>query len=384
MKRLAAFLALLFVAAAVTAAWSGHELPIYPSYYPQEIRIDTIDREEAGPLLLASKIQAYVGGAPGLPREPPDSISAVESLGSFVLVSINPDSPLARDDRSACTAAGLLLRTISQGAAVPDFVFHPYPVTPFHGDYLVHADLAEAAKARWLGPDDAGAPRRGPLKIAARGALAQQLVPADWLSADAGFDAAVEAVSAADLVASAALASNAWLGPPWLRTGWFAAAQLLQDGIEDPGKREAIAADLRRLEDGDYPDVVERINLERDLATLLTGGCRKVVAGYTVKREYFSAEYSAGIENVGFDAIEGFNSPIFLRTAKLKDFPWNGSLALGTPGEPRAAWNPIAGFNDEFGRLLWSALSDPALIPSPNDGAWMLNRTADVQPDPAR
>ena len=25
---------------------------------------------------------------------------------------------------------------------------HPYPVTPFHGDYLHHADLAEAAKAR--------------------------------------------------------------------------------------------------------------------------------------------------------------------------------------------------------------------------------------------
>jgi hypothetical protein len=49
-----------------------------------------------------------------------------------------------------------------------------------------------------------------------------------------------------------------------------------------------------------------------------------------------------------------------------------------------AAWNPIAGFSDGFGRLMWSALSDPALIPSPNDAGWMLNRIADVQSGPGR
>ena len=57
-------------------------------------------------------------------------------------------------------------------------------------------------------------------------------------------------------------------------------------------------------------------------------GCRALVVGYTMKREYFNAEFSAGIENIAFDSIAGMNSAIFLRTVKLKDFPWNGELAL--------------------------------------------------------
>ena len=371
MKRRAAFLALAAVMAAATAAWSGHELPIYPSYYPQEIRIDTVAEGQAADLLLASKIHAYVGGAPRFAAAPPDQVRAVELLGSFVVVSVNASSPLASDEASACVAARTILRGLDRNVA--GFVFHPYPVTPYHGDYLDHADLAEAAAARWLGAE----PGTTPPKVKAEGALAQKLVPQEW-QRDGDADATVAEVDAADLVASSALATNAWLGPPWLRAGWFHAALILGDAADGPDKRQAIQADLARLKAADYENAVERINVERELVTLLTGGCRKVVAGYTVKREYFSAEYSDGIENVGFDAIEGLNSPIFIRTAKLKDFPWNGDLALGTPARPTSAWNPIAGFDDPFGRLLWSALGDPALIPSPNDGAWMLNRASDV------
>jgi hypothetical protein len=135
----------------------------------------------------------------------------------------------------------------------------------------------------------------------------------------------------------------------------------------------------QRLETGDYRDTVERVNLERELVAALIGGCRKRVAGYTVKRQYFSAEFTNGIENIGFDSIEGLNSPIFVRTVKLKDFPWNGWLMLGIDAQPDAAWNPIAGFNDGFGRLLWSAIGDPALFSAPYDSSWMLNRIADVQ-----
>jgi hypothetical protein len=376
MNRLVPLLLLPLAVLAVRAAWSGHELPIYPSYYPQEIRIETIDQERAADLLLASRIQAYVGGEPRFGRAIPDSIGTVESLGSFLIVRINPDS--AKDESSACAMARAVLHGMSGRDA--GFVLHPYPVTPFHGDYLDHADLADAAKARLFGAGAAFASPDFPaLKVKGQGALAQELVRPDWQSQEAGWDAAVEEVSAADLVASAALAGNAWLGPPWLRAGWFQAALLLQDAVDDQGARETVAADLDRLKAGTYDNTVERIDLEREVTALLAGGCRKLVAGYTVKREHFSSEYSAGIENVGFDAIEGLNSPIFVRTAKLKDFPWNGELSLGIGAKPVSAWNPISGFNDPFGRLLWSALGDPALIPSPNDGAWMLNRVADVQ-----
>jgi hypothetical protein len=88
-------------------------------------------------------------------------------------------------------------------------------------------------------------------------------------------------------------------------------------------------------------------------------------------------EYSAGVENVGYDALEGLASAIFPRTVKLRDFPWNGWLNVGAPAPPASAWNPlVGGFGDTFGRLVWSALADPAFLPSPHGGGWIENRVS--------
>ena len=116
------------------------------------------------------------------------------------------------------------------------------------------------------------------------------------------------------------------------------------------------------------------MELERKLVTQLTSGCERVVAGYTVRRERFSSEFSEGVENVGHDAHAGFNSAIFVRTVKLKDFPWNGWLRLGISGKPTAAWNPIGGLGDAAGRLVWAAVGDPAMIPAPSSATWVANR----------
>ncbi len=158
---------------------------------------------------------------------------------------------------------------------------------------------------------------------------------------------------------------NGWMGPRWVRSGWFHAYRLLGGSIADPAQKQAIDAAVERLQTADYAGPLERINLERDLVQLLASGCRAVVAGYTVKREYLNVEFSAGVENIGFDALEGLASPMFLRTVKLKDFPWNGWLQLGLEARPASAWNPIGGFTDPFGRLMWFAIADPALVPSP-------------------
>ena len=127
-----------------TVARGGHELPVYPSYYPHEIEIATLTSQQAAERLLAGKLHAYVGGTPPLASAPADRIASVESLGAFVVVRLNPESPLAKDEASACAATAAVIREIaaSGGAAI----VHPYPVTPFHGDYLQHADRADAAK----------------------------------------------------------------------------------------------------------------------------------------------------------------------------------------------------------------------------------------------
>jgi hypothetical protein len=257
---------------------------------------------------------------------------------------------------------------------------HPYPVTPLHGDYLYHADLAEAQKAKVIGAPNG--PPINDLRIKASGSVAQSH-PA-WSATGTDWDIEVYEVDAADLVVAATQATNGWIAPPWVKAGWFQAEQLLADAVADPARKERAQADAQRLMKGEFKDLAERVNLERDLVSSLTSGCREVVAGYTVKREYFNAEFSAGIENIGYDSISGLNSPMFLRTAKLKDFPWNGWLKLGIAAAPTAAWNPVGGMTDPFSRLMWSAMDDPALLPSPYDAGWMLNRIADLPITPVQ
>lgn len=363
--------------AIVTAARSGHELPVYPSYYPHEIELTAVAPERAADLLLAGKIQAYVGSAPRFAVPPPESIGSIESLGSFVIVRVNSASPFAKDGRSACAIAKTVVRDLA--AKNGDLVVHPYPVTPFHGDYLHHVDLAEAAKVRLLeGAPVAPVDLRN-LKVKADAELARSLVPAEWGMGDAEWDVEVVTVDAAKLAAAKSFAINGWLGPAWIRSGWFHAYVLLSARAGDEDSKQRIETLVRRLQTASHDGAVERINLERSLVAALAGDCHALVAGYTVKREYFSTVFTAGIENIAYDAIAGFNSPMFVRTVKLKDFPWNGWLALGIGGSATAAWNPVAGFNDDFGRLMWSAIGDPASIPSPYESAWTFNRISDVQ-----
>jgi len=356
-------------------ARSGHELPVYPSYYPHEIELTAMAPERAAELMRAGKLHAYVGAMPTLAGAKPDAIGTVESLGSWVVARLNPAAAPAAGEGFGCGVAAMIVRGLARGGEV---TLHPYPVTPLHGDYLAHADRAEVARGRLL----ATPPMLGSLRVRAASAEARRFVRPDWLADGERWEASVEVVDVARLVGEATLTVNGWMGPRWARSGWFHAYRLLADALVDPAQKEQAAALVARLQGGDYAGAVERINLERELVGLLTGSCRAVVAGYTSKREHFNAEFSAGIENIGYDALEGLRSPMFLRTVKLKDFPWNGWLQLGLDARPTAAWNPIGGLNDEFGRMMWFAVGDPAAIPSPYEAGWVLNRISDVEAAP--
>jgi hypothetical protein len=359
------------------AARGGHELPVYPSYYPHEIAITRVGAKAAADGLHDGSIHAFVGDMGGFAPGPGEPVDWVASLGAWVLIKTNPDSPLAGDEPGACRLAATLFADMRKGGA--RLIPHPYPVTPLHGDYLLHADLAAAALARLAAA--AAAPGVG-LRVRAEGVLANGLIRPDWRATADGWDAAVLTVDAGALVAAATSASNALFAPRWVREGWYHAYRLLAENLADTAGGRRAKDDLARLMAGDYDNLPERINRQRDLVTALTASCRVLIVGYTLKREYFNAEFSAGVENIGYDALTGFASPIFLRTVKLKDFPWNGWLRLGIDAPPHAAWNPVAGFDDAFGRLMWFAIGDPALLPSPYDAGWTLNRFSDVAATP--
>ena len=346
---------------------AGHELPFSPSYYPQEIRIQTLPPAAAVPLLKSATLHAYVGADPFAGGRPPADLKSVESLGGYVVITFNPASPAAANRESRCAAARRIAKGVGQAPGL--YVPHPYPVTPYDMDYLQHFDLAQAAKQVYASaPAGSGAP----LLVQAKGSLAERLVKAP--AKGGKWDAAIEEIEVEGLLASNSLNLDGWLGPPWLKEGWFHAHLLTAGAIADAAERQATEGLYRRLVSGVYEGPAARIDLERQLVTRLTVGCERVVLGYTVRREYFNAEFSQGVENIAWDSQTGFNSSVFVRTVKLKDFPWNGWLKLGIASRAAAAWNPIGGFSDPAGRLVWAAVGDPAFIPAPYSSEWLANR----------
>lgn len=360
----------------LTRADGGHELPISPSYYPHEIRIETVDPASAARLLPRGEIHAYLGEGPAFGEGIPKAVSYVESLGSYLVLTLDPSSPVFEDEARRCAAMRSAVEALARPA--DGFIFHPYPVTPYHMDYLHHSDLADAAREAYLSQPGRRPGARPTLTVRVTGPVARALVPRPWLAGEREGDATLEEIDAGDLVASHTVVINGWLGPPWVKAGWFHAYLLLAGAVGDPA-RETVEALVARLRRGDHGDATERLNLERDSVTRLIRGCARLIVGYTLRRWYFNSEYSAGIENLAYDSHTGFRSPLFLRTVKLKDFPWNGWLRLGIGAAPDAAWNPVAGFTDPAGRLIWSAVGDPAVLPAPYGAGWVLNRIADVR-----
>src|SRR5205823_4636355 len=173
--------------------------------------------------------------------------------------------------RERCAAAARLAPALA--TAKGEYVFHPYPVTPYHGDYLHHADLVVAAKARAARAGAAGSAlrRRVPPGLAA--------LPADpaWRSADGEWDATLEEVDLGGLVHEVTTRLNGWIGPPWLKEGWFQAHTLYARGVSDATSAGAIEETFTRRVHGGYASDVERLNLERRLVSLLTRGCERVV-----------------------------------------------------------------------------------------------------------
>src|SRR6516225_11680853 len=102
------------------------------------------------------------------------------------------------------------------------------PGYPLHGDYLYHVDQAEAEKTRLLGTPAASPSHK--LQVRADGMTAS-LVPPEWRAKGSDWDAAVEEVDAAELVSTSTMPLNGWLGPPWIKSGWFHAQRILADTI---------------------------------------------------------------------------------------------------------------------------------------------------------
>jgi hypothetical protein len=335
-------------------ARAGHELTFYPSYYPHEIEVRFVaSPATAAAMLHKNTLHAWVGGDPFPPGAPPPPTRWAESLRGFVVLTFARPTGAFADAETRCAAGAHVAQALGAASQVPGapFVVHPYAVTPFDDDYVFHADLVQRARERAPG----SAPR-----VRTAGALAQALAKSDVPVVGRDADAVLEEVELPPPATT----------PPWAKKGWFH-AWLLQSS---PTARAAAADAYRRRIEGDWRTPAERVNLERRIVAQASAGCERVVLGYTLRREPLNDDYAEGIENVAADSQAGIASPMFVRTTKLKDFPWNGWLRVGVPGRPRAAWNPIGGFTDVAGRFVWSAVGDDPLLFDPDSGRLIPNR----------
>ncbi|MFQ5656018.1 MAG: hypothetical protein ACE5G5_00585 [Candidatus Methylomirabilales bacterium] len=349
-------------------AQGGHQVAYVPSFYPQEITIETMDPASASAQFEKKTLHAYIGSMPRFAGRVPDHLKSVNSLDAFLVLTLNPASRVFKRAESRCAAARGILAALAGDSQ--DFIFSPYPVTPYHPDYLQHLDRINQAKANVR----AQSAINRALKFRAIGERAKAIVRSRWKLKHDNWNVSLEEMPVNHLISSSGIQLNGWLGPPWMKEGWFQAYRLLASGISDPEQKRIANAIYRRLVRGEYRELTERLNLERRLIANLIRGCNRVVVGYTLRREYYNDDYYEGVENLAFDSYQGLNSAVFVRTVKLKDFPWNGWLRLGINRKPEAAWNPVAGFTDAVGRLVWSTLGDPALLPLPYNGSWIPNR----------
>ena len=370
------------VVATVLAAQAGHEVPYYPSFYPQEIRIEPLDPQRAAKEFANARdpLHLYLGTSPAFGSDPPAGLKSATSLASFITATVNPGRLRNREAR--CRA---LERAPEALAKHPDVVVHPYPVTPYHADYVAHADRAAGMpQPPGIQKSTSGSKDSRPLTVHVD--LGDKPLAASNVHRDAvDWDLRFDEVMPEDLTRMAGT-GTAWPAPPWVKEGWFQAYHLFRGAIAtgEPGAREQAKAIYVRLTQGELGDETERVKAERQLIAALTESCHQGVVGYRLRREFYSDDFSNGVENIAFDSQSGFNSPVFLRTVKLKDLPWNGWLRLGIDKPPAAAWNPVAGFTDATGRLIWSAVADNAFLPIPYNSSWIFNRTEIRHDDEAK
>ncbi|PYO45950.1 MAG: hypothetical protein DMD84_27460, partial [Candidatus Rokuibacteriota bacterium] len=217
--------ALLLVAAPARA---GHELTFYPSYYPQEVDVRFVASPAAAAALFRKNaLHAWVGGDPFTPGAAPPDTRWAESLRGFVVLTFPRGAGAFADADSRCAAGVQVARALGERAP---FIAHPYPVTPLHDDYLLHADRVQKAREHAAGK----APR-----VRATGALAQALARTDVPTAGRDADAVLEELELSTLLTGAS---------PWVKKGWFH-AWLLQSSA---AARAAADDAFRRRVEGDW------------------------------------------------------------------------------------------------------------------------------------
>src|SRR5215471_3216364 len=105
----------LAIVVSIGAARAGDEVSYYPSFYPQEIRIEFLDPAAAAREFSSrtDPLHIYVGGAPNFADEAPAHLKSILSLRSFITATVNPKSPSAKSAEARCRSVGAAAQSLA-------------------------------------------------------------------------------------------------------------------------------------------------------------------------------------------------------------------------------------------------------------------------------
>ena len=215
------------------AARAGHEISYYPSFYPQEIRIEALTPAAAAKEFAntTDPLHAYIGAAPQFAGKAPSFLKSAASLDCFHRRQVQSEGGAPAEPRCAVRGGRGCLRTAGDRARGRRRARLP--------DHALSCGLSGSRRPRprRQAGDASGCPPAGAhcarqrRPRAAAGRQCRTRLPDQW-------DISFEEVSVADLLRQARVGADIWLAPPWAKEGWFQAYHLLRSAVSDPARAE--------------------------------------------------------------------------------------------------------------------------------------------------
>ena len=118
--------------ARLASAQAGHEVNYYPSFYPQEIRIEPLDperRRDRNSSARPIRCTPISARRRGLPASTPSTCKSVVSLGSFITASVDAQRR-SREPRGALPAARAAAALLARADVVVASPIRSRPIMP--------------------------------------------------------------------------------------------------------------------------------------------------------------------------------------------------------------------------------------------------------------
>lgn len=375
----------------VNVVYGGHELILYPSFYPHELRFFRVENaEDASQLIAQTSTTGTVKGLhlylaplkPAAKRLNNTKINFIQEVDRLYYLVINLD----KRPWNNSAVADLLMNSISRDSVAAKLNGQPVylPILSYQGDYIYVADISESLRMKSFSIDSSELRK---LKITAI-KLSVQEVEEEAVEAVASelgklgnvsvvkdgaddWDFKLSSISLNNFFQKNTVWANGIYFDLDAYQGYSLAAAIYRQSVNMSSEPQSI---YNKILYGRYSNEFEKMLLVRQLVRwgIKHGG---IIPLFITYRHYmFNDDWDEGIYNMAVNPLTGISTDVFYRTVKLKLFPWNGWLLIGHNDTEDCSYNPFMFEKTLYCRAILMLVSDSAFIHQPYNGSWEVNR----------